>query len=53
MNSTELTLIVLAVVVCLACVGYCLFTVRLNYKLYTEYFKDRSMSNRKSSEVKP
>lgn len=39
MNNIELALLLLVVIICLACVGYCLFTVRLNYKLYTEYFK--------------
>jgi hypothetical protein len=46
MNNLELVIIGLSILVNLACVGFCLFSVRLNYKLYTEYFKDRSISNR-------
>lgn len=46
MSTVEVILILVTILVNLACVGFCLFSVRLNYKLYTEYFKDRSISNR-------
>jgi uncharacterized membrane protein len=51
MNITEYLLLGVVLMVCLFCVGFCLFTVRLNYKLYTEYFKDRSISNRKEPKL--
>jgi uncharacterized protein YneF (UPF0154 family) len=37
----------IVIIVCLATVIFNLITVWLNQKLYTEYFKDKSISNRK------